>query len=238
MELYPAVDVRGGRVVHVRSGNASTASVFGDGPAEAVARIAAQGAGWVHLADLDRAHGTGSNRDLVRAVLAAAPLRVQVGGSLRTQDAIDELVAWGAARVVIGCAAAATVPDLVARLVRHHGAGRLAVAIDTTDGRVTPRGTVAPVDLSALELARRVHAAGARSVIHTDVRRDGSLTGPDIAGAAVLAAVGLDVTAGGGIASLDDLRAMRAAGLAGALVGRALHEGRFTVAEALACAAG
>jgi len=238
VELYPAVDVQGGRVAHVRGGNAPIPSVYGDDPMAVVQRLAVEGARWAHLVDLDRAFETGSNRDLVRAVLGASPLRVQVGGSLRTEEAIDEALAWGAARVVIGCAAAATTPDLVARLVRRHGPERLAVAIDATDGRVTPRGAPLsdPVNLSMLELAQRVRMAGIRCVIYTDVCRDGRLAGADVAGAATLAGAGLDVVAGGGIAHLDDLRAVRSAGLAGALVGRALHEGRFTLADALTCA--
>ena len=237
MELYPAVDVRGGRVAHVRSGNALTPSVYGDDPAAAVARLAAAGARWVHLVDLDRAHDTGSNRELVRAVLGAAPMPVQVGGALGTEEAIDEMLAWGAARVVIGCAAAATKPSLVGRLVRRHGAERLAVGIEATDGRVTPRGagsaSTMPVDL----LARNIIDQGGRLAVYTDLTRDGTLAGPDTTGAQRLAALGLEVIASGGVGSLADVRAVRAARLAGVIVGRALHEGRLSLTEALACAA-
>ena len=238
MELYPAVDIRGGRVAHVRSGNAFTPSVYGDDPVAALARLAAEGARWAHLVDLDRAYGTGVNRDVVRTALAAAALRTQVGGSLRTEDAIDEMLAWGAARVVIGCAAAATDPELVVRLVRRIGTERLAVAIDATDGRVTPRGAPVLVELSVPELGHRLEGAGVRTVIYTDVRRDGMLAGPDVRGAVALAGAGLDIVVGGGIAGPDDVRAVRAAGLAGVIVGRALHEGRLTLREALVCAAG
>ena len=237
MELYPAVDVRGGRVAHVRSGNASAPSVYGDDPAAAVARLAAAGASWVHLVDLDRAHGTGSNRELMRDVLGSAPLQVQIGGSLGTEEAIEEMLAWGAARVVIGCAAAATEPALVGRLVRRHGADRLAVGIDATDGRVTPRGAGAvpamPVDL----LARTIVDQGGRLVVYTDVTRDGTLAGPDTTGARLLATLGLEVIAGGGVGSLAHVRAVRVARLASVIVGRALDEGRFSVTEALACLA-
>jgi len=237
VELYPAVDVRGGRVAHVRSGNASAPSVYGDDPAAAVARLAAAGARWVHLVDLDRAHGTGSNRELIRAVLASAPVQVQIGGSLGTEEAIEEMLAWGAARVVIGCAAAATEPAVVSRLVRRHGAERLAVGVEATDGRVTPRGAgavpVMPVDL----LARTIVDQGGRFIVYTDVTRDGTLTGPDTTGAQLLATLGLEVIASGGVGSLAHVRAVRAARLAGVIVGRALHEGRLSVEEALACLA-
>ena len=191
MEIYPAVDIRGGRVAHVRSGTVPTPSVYGDDPAVAVARLAAGGARWVHLVDLDRALGTGSNRELMRAVLGDAPLQVQVGGSLGTEEAIDEMLAWGAARVVLGCAAAATKPSLVGRLVRRHGAERLAVGIEATDGRVTPRGAGTVPAMPADLLARTIVAQGGTLVVYTDVRRDGMLVGPDTTGAQRLATLGL-----------------------------------------------
>jgi len=238
VDLYPAVDIRGGRVTHVRSA-ASTASVYGDDPAAAVRRLAAEGAQWVHLVDLDQAYGTGSNRDLVRAILAARPpqLAVQIGGSVRSEDAVRELLEWGASRVVIGCAAVAEYPDLAPRLIRRHGPARLAAAVDATEGRVVPRGRATVVNLDMLTLGERLMSAGCVHVIYTDVRRDGLLRGPDIDGATKLAGVGLEVVASGGVSSLADLLAIREAGLAGAVVGRALHEGRFTLAEALQCAA-
>lgn len=225
-------------MTHVRSARA-TAPVFGDDPAAAVARLAALGARWIHLVDLDQAYGTGSNRDLVRAVIAARPttLAVQVGGSVRSEDAVRELLEWGAARVVIGCAAVAEYPELVPRLIKRHGPARIAAAIDASEGRVRPRGRPTAVDLSVRTLGERLRDTGCVHAIYTDVRRDGLLRGPDVAGAVQLAALGLEVLASGGVSTLEDLRAIREAGLAGAVVGRALHEGRFTVAEALACIA-
>ena len=159
-----------------------------------------------------------------------------MGGGLRSEDAIDEMLGWGAARVVIGTKAA-TDPALVERLLARHGPERLVVGIDAKNGQVAVRGWTEVFDLTAPELARRVHAQGARTVIYTDVARDGMLSGPDVPGARTLAELGLDVIVSGGVASLDDLRSARAAGLAGAIVGRALYEGRFTVPEALRCVA-
>jgi phosphoribosylformimino-5-aminoimidazole carboxamide ribotide isomerase len=237
VELYPAVDVQGGRVARVRQGDAGRSTAYAEDPVTVARRFGREGARWVHLVDLDRAFGRGDNRELARSVLADAGVKVQVGGGLRTEAAIDEMLAWGAARVVIGTRAA-TDPAIVARLLARHGAGPLAVGIDAKDGRVAARGGTEVSDLTALELARRVRAQGARTVIYTDVARDGMLAGPDVDGASAIAALGLDVIASGGVASLDDLRRVRAAGLAGAIVGRALYEGRFTLAEALACSAG
>jgi phosphoribosylformimino-5-aminoimidazole carboxamide ribotide isomerase len=238
VELYPAVDVQGGRVVRLRQGAADQATAYDADPLTALERTARAGARWVHFVDLDRAFGRGSNADLARAFLAAAapPVRVQVGGGLRTEEAIEEMLDWGAARVVIGTKAA-TDPALVDRLLARHGPERLAVGIDARDGRVAVRGWTETFDLTPLELAKRVLGQGARTTIYTDVARDGMLAGPDLDGARALAALGLDVIASGGVASLDDLRAARAAGLAGAIVGRALYEGKFTLEEALACVA-
>ena len=229
MELYPAVDIEGGRVA--RSTSASD-------PIAAVRQFARDGARWVHVVDLDRAFGKGENRELTRRLLAEAAVRIQVGGGVTSDDGVAELVGWGATRVVIGTAAAVDAV-LVARLLGRYGADRLAVGIDARDGRVAARGSDVRLALAPLELARRLRGQGARTVIYTDAARDGSLAGPDVNGARAIAALGggLDVIVSGGVASLDDLRRVRDAGLAGAIVGRALHEGRFTLREALTCIA-
>ena len=229
MELYPAVDIEGGRVA--RSTSASD-------PIAAVRQFARDGARWVHVVDLDRAFGKGENRELTRRLLAEAAVRIQVGGGVTSDDGVAELVGWGATRVVIGTAGAVDAV-LVARLLGRYGAERLAVGIDARDGRVAARGSDVRLALAPLELARRLHDQGARTVIYTDAARDGNLAGPDVDGARAIAALGegLDVIVSGGVASLDDLRRVRDAGLAGAIVGRALHEGRFTLHEALTCIA-
>ncbi len=229
MELYPAVDIEGGRVA--RSTSASD-------PIAAVRQFARDGARWVHVVDLDRAFGKGENRELTRRLLAEAAVRIQVGGGVTSDDGVAELVGWGATRVVIGTAGAVDAM-LVARLLGRYGAERLALGIDARDGRVAARGSDVRLALAPLELARRLRGQGARTVIYTDAARDGSLAGPDVDGARAIAALGegLDVIVSGGVASLDDLRRVRDAGLAGAIVGRALHEGRFTLHEALTCIA-
>jgi phosphoribosylformimino-5-aminoimidazole carboxamide ribotide isomerase len=236
VELYPAVDVQGGQVVRLRQGDAQQSTAYAADPLAVAQAFVRDGARWLHFVDLDRAFGRGDNRELARRFLAAAPARVQVGGGLRSSDAIEEMLGWGAARVVIGTKAA-TDPALVDTLLARHGADRLAVGIDARDGQVAVRGWTETFDLTALELAARVRKQGARTVIYTDVARDGMLTGPDVTGARAIADLGLEIVASGGVSTLDDLTAVRDAGLAGAIVGRALYEGRFTVREALACLA-
>ena len=183
---------------------------------------------------MDRAYGRTANAKMIGAVLTAATVRVQVGGGLAAEIDIDQMFTLGATRVVIGPRGAID-SGLVERLVARHGAARLAVGIDAKDGHVAPRGTSEILDVTAIDLARRVAGLGVRTVIYNDVTRDGTLSGPDIEGARGLAALGIEVIVSGGVGSLDDLRAVAAAKLAGACVGRALYDGRFSIAEALAC---
>jgi phosphoribosylformimino-5-aminoimidazole carboxamide ribonucleotide (ProFAR) isomerase len=208
-------------------------------PLVALDEFTRAGTRWIHLVDMDRAYARTDNHELIGAVLNAATVSVQVGGGLFREIDIEQMFTLGAMRVVIG-ARGAVDAELVDRLLARHGPRRLAVGIDAKHGRVAPRGTSDVLDLTALELATRVTRAGITTIIYNEVTRDGALTGPDIEGATRLAelgagAGGADVIVSGGVGSLDDLRAARAAGLAGACVGRALYDGRFTIAEALAC---
>ena len=226
MELYPAVDIEGGRVARAHGAMAE--------PIAALQAFTRAGARWIHLVDMDRAYGRQDNHGLIGAVLNAATVNVQVGGGLFREIDIDQMFTLGATRVVIGPRGAVD-SGLVARMIARHGAGKLAAGIDAKDGRVAPRGTQDILDLTARDLALRVSELGIRTIIYNEVTRDGKLTGPDLDGARQLAALGLDVIVSGGVGSLDDLRAARAARLAGACVGRALYDGKFTIAEALAC---
>ena len=227
MELYPAVDIEGGRVARAHGSLTD--------PLEALAEFTRAGARWIHLVDMDRAYGRTDNHELIEAVLRAARVRVQVGGGLSTEIDIDHMVTLGATRVVMG-ARGAVDSGLVERLMARHGADRLAVGIDAKAGRVAPRGTGAELlAITAQDLTMRVAGLGARTVIYNEVTRDGMLQGPDIEGAKSLAAAGVEVIVSGGVGSLEHLRAVKAARLAGACVGRALYDGKFTVREALAC---
>jgi phosphoribosylformimino-5-aminoimidazole carboxamide ribotide isomerase len=237
VDLFPAIDIRHGRVVRLSQGEATRQTVYGEDPVAVAVRFADQGARWIHVVDLDRAFGDGENLGLVRRIVAAVggQARVQLGGGLRTVALLREGLEQGVSRGVIGTAAAidpAVVPAAVAAL----GADRIAVGIDARDGRVAIRGWTELSDLTAEALARRVARDGVGAVIYTDVGRDGMLTGPDLDGACRLQAAGVGVIASGGIAGAGDIRAAREAGLAGAIVGRALYEGRVTLAEALAAA--
>jgi phosphoribosylformimino-5-aminoimidazole carboxamide ribotide isomerase len=239
VDLYPAIDVRHGRVVRLSQGEATRQTVYGDDPVAVAERFADAGASWIHLVDLDRAFGVGDNLALVRRIVTrlGGRVRVQLGGGLRTLDLVQAGLDQGAARVVLGTAAAID-PAIVPKAIVAGGPDRIAIGIDARDGRVAIRGWTETVDLTAEALAGRVVADGARTIVYTDVGRDGMLGGPDLEGARRLQAAGAAVIASGGVATLEDLRGVRAAGLAGAIVGRALYEGRFHLAEALEAAAG
>jgi phosphoribosylformimino-5-aminoimidazole carboxamide ribotide isomerase len=237
VDLYPAIDIRHGRVVRLSQGEATRQTVYGDDPVAVAERFAELGTSWIHVVDLDRAFGDGENLAVVRRIVlrVGKRARVQLGGGLRTVERVREGLAQGVARAVIGTAAAIA-PEVVPAVMAIAGAERIAVGIDAREGHVAIRGWTETVALTADALAARVVADGVRTLVYTDVGRDGMLGGPDIEGARRLAAIGADVIASGGVASLDDIRAARAAGLAGAIVGRALYEGRVTLGDALLAA--
>lgn len=228
MDLYPAIDVQGGRLARAPDGAAAD-------PAVRAREFARAGARWLHVVDLDRATGRGHNARVMTALLSTPGVRVQLGGALTDPAAIFAGLAAGAARVVLGPRGALD-PSLVRELLDRHGVERIAVGIDVRDGRVADRASGAQLDATPAELAARLVAAGVRTVVYADAARDGALAGPDVDGARAIADLGLQVIVSGGVSSLDDLRRARQAGLAGAVVGRALLENRFTLAEALACA--
>jgi phosphoribosylformimino-5-aminoimidazole carboxamide ribotide isomerase len=239
VDLFPAIDIRHGRVVRLSQGEATRQTVYGDDPVAVAERFAQEGASWIHVVDLDRAFGNGENLTLVRRILASVGwrLRVQLGGGLRTLERVQEGLALGASRVVVGTAAAVD-PTIVPAVLAAVGADRVAVGIDARDGHVAIRGWTETSTLAAEALARRVAGEGVRTVIYTDVARDGMLAGPDLDGARRLQASGVAIVASGGVAGLNDIHAARDAGLAGVIVGRALYEGRFRLPEALEAAAG
>lgn len=237
MDLLPAIDIRDGRVVRLVQGEATRQTVYGDDPVGVAERFIEQGAGWIHVVDLDRAFGTGDNDGLVGRLVAQVNgrARVQLGGGLRTIGRVQLGLEWGVSRIVVGTAAALE-PSFVDQALELTGRDRLAVGIDARENRVMVRGWTEASPLLARELAQRVMSQGVRTLIYTDVSRDGLLQGPDIAGAAALQQLGAAVIASGGIATLADIRAVRDAGLAGAIVGRALYESRIDLRGALEAA--
>jgi phosphoribosylformimino-5-aminoimidazole carboxamide ribotide isomerase len=234
VELYPAIDIRSGRVVRLSQGEATRQTVYGEDPAAVAEAFVAAGARWIHVVDLDRAFEEGDNEAAVRRVIQRVSGRaaIQAGGGFRTLALVRRGLDLGLSRVVVGTAAA-TEPDFLRALAAGVPVERLAVGIDARDGTVAVRGWIETASLTAIELARRAVDAGIHTLIYTDVVRDGMLQGPDVSGALRLKDEGAAVIVSGGISSLADLQRAAEAGLSGAIVGRAIYEGRFDLPQAL-----
>ena len=236
MELYPAIDIRAGRVVRVRRGDPGSEIVYHPDPLAVAEACARDGARWIHVVDLDRVFGEGDQTAVIEELVRRVPVRWQAGGASSTAAEAERLFACGVARVVVRAPAGAAALE---ELARRCGGARLAVALDVAappGAGVTPREVPALDHAGAVALARSARAAGIGAAVYTDLGLEGRLGGTDVAGAAALArASGLDVVVSGGVNSLEEITAIRDAGLAGAVVGRALFEGRFTLREALAC---
>jgi phosphoribosylformimino-5-aminoimidazole carboxamide ribotide isomerase len=238
VDLFPAIDIRHGRVVRLSQGEATRQTVYGDDPVAVAEGFAALGAQWIHVVDLDRAFGDGDNAAVVRGIAArvGGQVRVQLGGGLRSVELARTALGPGVSRVVIGTAAALD-PAVVPAMLALEGPERIAVGIDARGGLVAVRGWTERSALSVEALAQRVVADGVHTLVYTDVARDGMLTGPDLDGARRLQALGAGVIASGGVSGVEDIVAAREAGLAGVIVGRALYAGRLELPEALAAAA-
>lgn len=239
LELFPAIDLRGGRCVRLEQGEADRATVYQADPAEVAAGYALAGASWIHVVDLDAAFGEGSNRPLIRRLASAVGIRVQTGGGLRGESDLEDVLEGGVARAVIGTAAIEN-PDLVAHAIERWGADRIAVGLDARGTRPALRGWREDSAEDLFQISLRLADLGVRTIIYTDISRDGMFSGPNVITSGELAdQTGVEVIVSGGVgglAHLDEVRdaAASSPGIAGVIVGKAIYEGRFTVEEALA----
>jgi phosphoribosylformimino-5-aminoimidazole carboxamide ribotide isomerase len=234
--LFPAIDLKNGEVVRLEQGDMTRATVFHRDPAEQARLFAAQGFAYLHIVDLDGAFaGRPMNATAVERILAAVKIPVQLGGGIRDRATIEAWLGKGVTRVIIGTAAVRD-PALVKDAAKS-SPGRVAVGLDARAGKVAVEGWAKSSELSALEIARRFEDAGVAAIVYTDIARDGMLKGLNLDATVALAdALSIPVIASGGLASLDDVRALmtpRAQKLEGAIVGRALYDGRLDAAEAL-----
>lgn len=237
MKLFPAIDLLGGQAVRLEEGKRDRATVFHADPVQLVARFAHDGADRLHVVDLDGAFGEPRQLELVRAIVAASPIPVEVGGGLRDRESVEAVLALGAAFAVLGTAAVKS-PALVEELCTAYP-NKIIVAVDARDGVVAVDGWTTSGDVTALELGRRAADWGAAALLYTDIARDGLRHGPNVAATADLARhVSCEVIASGGVGELDDLVRLREAGIASVVVGRALYDKRFTVSEAARVAHG
>lgn len=241
--IYPAIDLRQGRVVRLRQGDPARETAYGDDPLAVARRWQEAGARWLHVINLDGAFGEGGGANLAALErILGTGLRVQFGGGLRDLDSLRQILDLGVRRAILGTAAAEG-PDLVEAALAAFGPERLAVAIDARRGRVRTHGWQQDSALAAVELAGRCARLGVRWIIHTDVARDGMGHGLNVGASQQLAREagpvrgserGLQVIASGGVATLEDVKRAHHAGLSGAIIGRALYEGAVRLEDALA----
>ena len=235
MILYPAIDLKGGQCVRLLRGEMAAATVYNDDPAAQARAFRDAGCAWVHVVDLDGSFaGRPVNGDAVRAILGAVDVPVQLGGGIRDRAGIEAWLEAGVARVVLGTAALRD-PALVIAACRAHP-GRIAVGIDARGGKVAVEGWAETAEVTTEQLALQFEDAGVAAIVFTDIDRDGALQGPNLAATGALARrLSTPVIASGGVSSLDDLKAIAGLagdGVAGAIVGRALYDGRVDAAAA------
>lgn len=232
MQIYPAIDIKNGRAVRLKQGLASEVTDYGV-PAQAAADWKAQGATFLHVVDLDGAFdGESANLPLIEEIVRSTGLPVELGGGIRTLHDIEVRISLGVARVILGTAALEN-PQLV-KIACERFPGRIACGIDAKDGRVAVRGWVEQSDIAPIDLALSMKAYGVMDVIYTDISRDGMQTGPNVAATkALVDATGMRIIGSGGVGTLEHLYQLRDAGCAGAIVGKALYNGNFTLEQSL-----
>ncbi len=236
MIVYPAIDLKGGQCVRLVQGDMAQATVYGTDPAAMARSFAAQGAQWLHVVDLDGAFaGDSRNLTAIAAIVAAAGLPVQVGGGLRNMAHLERMLGEiGAARAILGTAALRD-RAFLSEAVGRWGTERIAVGIDARDGRVAVNGWAELTDQTPIALASEVAALGLRTIVYTDISRDGMLSGPNFeATARLITETGLDVILSGGVGAPEHVRRAKEIGAAGAIVGKAIYTGAVDLKDAIA----
>ena len=233
MEIWPAIDLRGGKCVRLRQGDYAQETVFGDDPAAMAQKWAGHGGKHLHLVDLDAAKdGSSTNLASVRAIVEAVSVPCELGGGVRSREKIAELLGIGLARLVVGTRALKE-PDWFRQVCRMFP-NRLVLGIDARGGMVATDGWLETSETSAIELARQFEGEPIAAIVYTDIATDGMMAGPNVeAMAQMQRSVDLPVVASGGVTTVDDVRRLAAAGMAGCIIGRALYEGTVHLEEAL-----
>lgn len=239
MIIYPAIDIRGGRCVRLTEGRFDAETVFADDPAEMALKWAGLGAEFLHLVDLDGAlAGEGKNVPVIERILQSVSIPVQLGGGIRNLETIEKLLSLGVTRLILGSAAVKN-PQLVEEACKKYP-GHIAVGIDAKNGDVAIEGWGKGSGVAATELAKKMAAYGVETIIYTDISRDGMLSGVNVEATAALArACGVPIIASGGVASLEDIRRVKAVesdGVQGCIIGKAIYTGAVDLKAALALA--
>lgn len=233
MRMYPAIDLKDGECVRLYKGDYDKKTVYSTDAVATALKWQESGADFLHVVDLDGARtGDGKNRETIRKICEAVSMKVQTGGGIRTMADIDELINLGVERVILGTAAVKNF-ELVEEAVKKYG-DRIAVGVDAKDGFVATDGWEKVSELSAVDFAKKVKAAGVRTIIYTDIATDGAMCGPNV-GAMVemVKETGLDVIASGGVSCIEDIAALLTTGVEGAITGRAIYDGKLDLQKAV-----
>ena len=234
MQLYPAIDMKNGQCVRLRQGAFKDITIYSDAPEKVAAHWQEKGASFPHLADLDGAlAGYSVNEEVIRRIADTVSIPIEIGGGIRSKEAVERMLDLGVRRVIIGTKAAEH-PEFLRDMVRTFGEEAIVAGVDAKDGMVAVEGWEKVSSLTASDLCLTMKEYGVRHIVYTDISRDGMLSGPNVEATRKLTEeTGLDIIASGGVSCMEDLKCLHEAGIRGAIIGKALYENRIDLAEAV-----
>ena len=234
MQLYPAIDMKNGQCVRLRQGAFKDITIYSDAPEKVAAHWQEKGASFLHLVDLDGAlAGYSVNEEVIRRIADTVSIPIEIGGGIRSKEAVERMLDLGVRRVIIGTKAAEH-PEFLRDMVRTFGEEAIVAGVDAKDGMVAVEGWEKVSSLTASDLCLTMKEYGVRHIVYTDISRDGMLSGPNVEATRKLTEeTGLDIIASGGVSCMEDLKCLHEAGIRGAIIGKALDENRIDLAEAV-----
>ena len=234
MQLYPAIDMKNGQCVRLRQGAFKDITIYSDAPEKVAAHWQEKGASFLHLVDLDGAlAGYSVNEEVIRRIADTVSIPIEIGGGIRSKEAVERMLDLGVRRVIIGTKAAEH-PEFLRDMVRTFGEEAIVAGVDAKDGMVAVEGWEKVSSLTASDLCLTMKEYGVRHIVYTDISRDGMLSGPNVEATRKLTGeTGLDIIASGGVSCMEDLKCLHEAGIRGAIIGKALYENRIDLAEAV-----
>ena len=234
MQLYPAIDMKNGQCVRLRQGAFKDITIYSDAPEKVAAHWQEKGASFLHLVDLDGAlAGYSVNEEVIRRIADTVSIPIEIGGGIRSKEAVERMLDLGVRRVIIGTKAAEH-PEFLRDMVRTFGEEAIVAGVDAKDGMVAVAGWEKVSSLTASDLCLTMKEYGVRHIVYTDISRDGMLSGPNVEATRKLTEeTGLDIIASGGVSCMEDLKCLHEAGIRGAIIGKALYENRIDLAEAV-----
>ena len=234
MQLYPAIDMKNGQCVRLRQGAFKDITIYSDAPEKVAAHWQEKGASFLHLVDLDGAlAGYSVNEEVIRRIADTVSIPIEIGGGIRSKEAVERMLGLGVRRVIIGTKAVEH-PEFLRDMVRTFGEEAIVAGVDAKDGMVAVEGWEKVSSLTASDLCLTMKEYGVRHIVYTDISRDGMLSGPNVEATRKLTEeTGLDIIASGGVSCMEDLKCLHEAGIRGAIIGKALYENRIDLAEAV-----